>query len=135
MTAAPPQKITTFLMFEGRAEEAVNFYTSLFPDAEIISLTRYGAGEAGAEGTVRHATFSLAGQRFMCIDSSVRHGFTFTPSISLYVNCETEKELDNLYAALVDQGKALMPLGSYGFSTKFGWVNDRFGVSWQLNLP
>ncbi|HEX5595438.1 MAG TPA: VOC family protein [Micromonosporaceae bacterium] len=55
--------------------------------------------------------------------------------MSLYVNCETEKELDNLYAALVDQGKALMPLGSYGFSTKFGWVNDRFGVSWQLNLP
>lgn len=135
MAQAAPQKITTFLMFEGRAEEAMTFYISLFQDAEVLDISYYGPGEPGAEGTVRHATFTLAGQQFMCIDSSVRHGFTFTPSISLFVNCKTEEEIDRLYAALVDQGGAMMPLGSYGFSTKFGWLADRFGVSWQLNLP
>jgi predicted 3-demethylubiquinone-9 3-methyltransferase (glyoxalase superfamily) len=71
----------------------------------------------------------------MCIDSNVTHGFGFTPSISLYVQCETEDEIDRLYAALIEKGEALMPLGSYGFSAKFGWVADRFGVTWQLNLP
>jgi predicted 3-demethylubiquinone-9 3-methyltransferase (glyoxalase superfamily) len=129
------QKITTFLMFEGQAEEAMTFYTSLFKDAEIRSVTRYGPGEAGVEGAVQHATFSLAGQEFMCIDSHVQHQFTFTPAVSLFVQCETEEELDRLYAALSEGGQPLMPLGSYGFSTKFGWVADRFGLSWQLNLP
>ncbi|WP_269855978.1 VOC family protein [Streptomyces sp. RPT161] len=135
MASAAPQKITTFLMFEGRAEEAMTYYTSLFDDAEIIDITRYGANEPGEEGTVQRATFSLAGQRFMCIDSYVKHDFSFTPAVSLYVQCETEAEIDRLYAALAEQGSELMPLGSYGFSAKFGWVNDRFGVSWQLDLP
>ncbi|MCZ4099394.1 MULTISPECIES: VOC family protein [Streptomyces] len=130
-----PQKITTFLMFEGRAEEALTLYTSLFEDSGVVDITRYGADGPGEAGTVQHATFSLAGQRFMCIDSYVKHEFGFTPAVSLFVNCDTEAELDRLYAALADQGTELMPLGSYGFSTKFGWVNDRFGVSWQLNLP
>lgn len=128
-------KITTFFMFEGRAEEAMSFYVSLFEDAKILSLDRYGPHGAGREGTVEHATFSLAGQVFMCIDSNVKHSFDFTPSISLYVQCETEAEIDRLYSRLVEDGEELMPLGSYGFSDKFGWVNDRFGVSWQLNLP
>ncbi|MFI1167986.1 VOC family protein [Streptomyces sp. NPDC020801] len=135
MASAAPQKITTFLMFEGRAEEAMTFYTSLFDDAQIIDITCYDPDESGEEGAVRHATFSLAGQRFMCIDSAVRHEFGFTPAISLYVQCEDEAEIDRLYATLAEQGSELMPLGSYGFSAKFGWVNDRFGVSWQLNLP
>jgi predicted 3-demethylubiquinone-9 3-methyltransferase (glyoxalase superfamily) len=135
MPSTTPQKITTFLMFEGRAEEAMTFYTSLFDDSEVIAITRYGAGEAGTEGTVQHATFSLAGQQFMCIDSAIPHQFGFTPSMSLYVQCGSEKEIDHLYASLAEQGEPLMPLGSYGFSAKFGWVNDRFGVSWQLNLP
>jgi predicted 3-demethylubiquinone-9 3-methyltransferase (glyoxalase superfamily) len=84
---------------------------------------------------VQHATFSLGGQQFMCIDSPVHHEFTFTASMSLYVQCETESEIDRLYAALAEKGQPLMPLGSYDFSAKFGWLNDRFGVSWQLNLP
>jgi predicted 3-demethylubiquinone-9 3-methyltransferase (glyoxalase superfamily) len=129
-----PQKITTFLMFEGRAEEALTFYLSLFEDTGIVAISRYGAGGQGPEGTVEHATFTLAGQEFMAIDSPVAHGFGFTPAVSLYVQCSDEAELDRLYAALGEDGKELMPLGSYGFSTKFGWVNDRFGVSWQLNL-
>ncbi|GAA3658768.1 VOC family protein [Nonomuraea antimicrobica] len=131
-----PQKITTFLMFQnGDAEEAMNFYVSLFDDAEVVAVERYGPGEQGAQGSVKHATFRLAGQEYMCIDSAVRHEFGFTPSMSLYVGCDSEQELQRLYDALGEGGQALMPLDSYGFSTRFGWVNDRFGVSWQLNLP
>lgn len=129
------QKISTFLMFEGHAEEAMKFYMSLFDDAEIVEINRYGAEGPGPEGSVQHATFSLAGQQFMCSDSYVKHGFTFTPSVSLFVNCANEAELTHLYTALAEGGGELMPLGDYGFSAKFGWVNDRFGVSWQLNLP
>jgi predicted 3-demethylubiquinone-9 3-methyltransferase (glyoxalase superfamily) len=129
-----PQKITTFLMFEGVAEEAMTFYLSLFDDAEMLAITRYGPGEAGTEGSVMHATFRLADQEYMAIDSAVHHAFTFTPSVSLYVQCETEAEIERLFAALSEKGATLMGLDSYGFSTRFGWVSDRFGVSWQLNL-
>lgn len=122
-------------MFEGNAEEAMTFYLSLFDDAEVVSINRYGADGPGKEGTVQHATFTLAGQRYMCIDSPAPHAFTFTPAVSLFVQCADEAEIDRLYASLGEQGTQLMPLGSYGFSAKFGWVNDRFGVSWQLNLP
>jgi predicted 3-demethylubiquinone-9 3-methyltransferase (glyoxalase superfamily) len=135
MEIATSQKITTFLMFEGNAEEAMTFYLSLFDDAEVVSVSRYGADGPGAEGSVQQATFTLAGQPFMCIDSPVKHGFTFTPAMSLFVQCADEAELDRLYAALAERGAELMPLGNYGFSAKFGWLNDRFGVSWQLNLP
>jgi predicted 3-demethylubiquinone-9 3-methyltransferase (glyoxalase superfamily) len=135
MEITTPQKITTFLMFEGNAEEAMTFYLSLFDDAEVVSISRYSAGGPGKEGSVQHATFSLAGQSFMCIDSPVHHDFTFTPAVSLYVQCADEAEIDRLYAALAEKGTELMPLGNHGFSARFGWVNDRFGVSWQLNLP
>ncbi len=129
-------KVTPFLMFQGgKAEEAMNYYTSIIEDSEITSITRYGANEAGEEGTVMHATFSLKGQEFMCIDSNIKHEFTFTPSFSIYVTCNSEEEIDNLYKKLTEEGQALMPLDDYGFSKKFGWLNDRFGVSWQLNLP
>ncbi len=128
------QKITTFLMFEGKAEEAMDWYISLFPRSKVNSITRYGPGEAGAEGTVMHASFSLGDQEFMCIDSYVQHAFTFTPAISLYVNCESEDEINHLFAELSKGGQVLMPLDRYPFSDKFGWVADRFGVSWQLNL-
>ncbi|NMD71697.1 VOC family protein [Bacillus sp. DNRA2] len=129
------EKVLPFLMFQdGKAEEAMNYYTSIIDDSKIISIVRYGANESGDEGTVMQATFSLKGQEFMCIDSNIKHQFSFTPSFSIYVTCETEKELDYLYEKLIDGGQALMPLGDYGFSKKFGWLNDKFGVSWQLNL-
>lgn len=128
------QKINTFLMFEGKAEEAMNFYISLFEDSKIISIKHYGANQAGAEGSVMQATFSLHGQTFMCIDSNVSHGFTFTPAISLYVNCVSEEEIDRVFGKLSEEGQVLMPLGEYPFSQKFGWAADRFGVSWQLSL-
>jgi predicted 3-demethylubiquinone-9 3-methyltransferase (glyoxalase superfamily) len=127
-------KITTFLMFGGKAEEAMNFYISIFDDSEILHITRYEEGEAGDKGTVKQAIFLLAGNPFMCIDSTVKHNFTFTPSISLFVNCKTDQEITTLYNHLSADGEILMPLSSYPFSEKFAWVNDRYGVSWQLNL-
>lgn len=129
------QKITTFLMFDGQAEEAMNFYISLFKQSEIISITRYGPHEAGAEGTVMLAIFTLNGQAFMCIDSSVQQEFTFNPAISLHVTCETEQEIDELFEKLSQGGGIAMPLDAYPMSQKFAWVMDKFGVSWQLNLP
>ena len=130
------EKVIPFLMFQdGKAEEAMNFYTSLIEDSEITNLVRYGANESGDEGTIMQATFILKGQEFMCIDSNVKHEFSFTPSFSIYVTCNTEDEILSLYQRLLEDGHALMPLDNYGFSKKFGWVNDRFGVSWQLNLP
>jgi|SRR5690242_16604171 predicted 3-demethylubiquinone-9 3-methyltransferase (glyoxalase superfamily) len=128
------QKITTFLMFEGKAEEAMNFYTSLFPDSSIVNITRYGKEGPGPEGSVVHAVFSLGGQHFMCIDSHVKHQFTFTPSISLFVECGDEEEIERLFAKLSEGGQIMMPLNNYGFSRRFGWCADRFGVSWQLTL-
>lgn len=130
------KKVVPFLMFQdGKAEEAMKFYTALIEDSEITGIIRYGANEAGQEGTVMQATFTLKGQEFMCIDSHVKHQFSFTPSFSIFLTCSTEEELDNLYEQLGEGGQPLMPLDNYGFSKKFGWVNDRFGVSWQLNLP
>ena len=128
------QKLTTFLMFAGQAEEAMNFYISLFEKSKVLSITRYGPDESGTEGSVMHATFSLGGQEFMCIDSNIEHGFTFTPAMSIYINCETEAEIDRLFESLSQAGQVLMPLDRYPFSEKFAWVADRFGVSWQLNL-
>jgi len=128
------QKVTTFLMFSGKAEEAMNYYVSVFEQAEILSIQRYGANEAGAEGTVSHATFSVYGQVFMCMDSSVKHAFTFTPAISLFVTCATEDEIDRIFEKLSQGGEVFMPLTAYPFSDKFGWVADKYGVSWQLNL-
>jgi predicted 3-demethylubiquinone-9 3-methyltransferase (glyoxalase superfamily) len=132
MVAIQPQKITPFLMFEGQAESAMSFYLSLFPESEVLSIRRYGPNEGGAEGSVMHATFSLSGQQFMCIDSNVQHGFTFTPALSLYVTCASEDEIDQLFGRLSEGGQVLMPLSAYPFSPKFAWVADRYGVSWQL---
>jgi predicted 3-demethylubiquinone-9 3-methyltransferase (glyoxalase superfamily) len=129
------KKATPFLMFQNAdAEEAMTFYTSIIEDSEITSINRYGAEGPGEEGTVMTATFTIKGQEFMCIDSHIKHGFTFTPAFSIFLECTSEEEIDSLYEKLLDGGSALMPLGNYGFSQKFGWVNDRFGVSWQMTL-
>jgi predicted 3-demethylubiquinone-9 3-methyltransferase (glyoxalase superfamily) len=129
-----PQKITPFLMFSGQAEEAMTFYMSLFDRSEVLDIRRYGPDEAGTEGSVIHATFSLGGQQFMCIDSYVQHAFTFTPAISLFVTCQSEEEIDRLFGSLSADGQILMPLDAYPFSEKFAWITDRYGVSWQLTL-
>ncbi len=128
------QKISTFFMFEGNAEEAMNFYTSLFEETAIKAIERYGKDGPGKEGTVKMATFVLEGQEFMCIDSFVKHQFGFTPAMSLYVCCKTQGEINGLFAQLANGGQVMMPLDKYPFSERFGWVSDKFGVSWQLNL-
>src|SRR5262245_9959518 len=126
--------VSPFLMFEGQAEQAMNFYVSLFEDGAITSIVRYGPQGPGAEGSVMKASFTIAGQNILCIDSAMKHDFSFTPSFSLFVTCESEEQIGRLAAALAEGGGELMPLGSYGFSRQFAWVNDRFGVSWQLIL-
>ncbi|OFW22094.1 MAG: hypothetical protein A3G21_19085 [Acidobacteria bacterium RIFCSPLOWO2_12_FULL_66_21] len=126
--------IATFLMFEGVAEEAMTWYVSLIEGSAIARIDRYEAGEAGAAGSVKKAEFTLGGHRLICIDSYVKHAFTFTPSTSIFVDCGDESELDRLVRELSAGGEVLMPPDNYGFSAKFAWVKDRFGVSWQLNL-
>ena len=126
--------VSPFLMFEGQAEQAMTFYVSLFEDGRIIDIVRYGPQGPGAEGSVTKASFSIAGQTILCIDSAMKHDFTFTPSVSLFVTCENEAQIRKLAAALAEGGAELMPLNNYGFSRQFAWVNDRFGVSWQLIL-
>jgi predicted 3-demethylubiquinone-9 3-methyltransferase (glyoxalase superfamily) len=127
-------KVRPFLMFEGKAEEAMRFYVSLIPGSEILEMVRYGPGQPGPEGSVMRALVSLGGQIVLCTDSYVKHNFTFTPSISLFVQCDSEEEVTRLSSALAEGGAVLMELANYGFSRLFAWVNDRFGVSWQLNL-
>lgn len=121
-------------MFDGVAEEAMNFYISLFEGSEVRKVERYGPSEPVAEGTLKTATFTLLGQEFMCLNSPTKHGFSFTPAVSLFVECDSPDEQNEAFGRLAEGGFVLMPLNHYGFSTRFGWVNDRFGVSWQLNL-
>ncbi|HWA61662.1 MAG TPA: VOC family protein [Caulobacteraceae bacterium] len=123
--------VTPFLMFQGEAEAAMNFYAEVL-GAEILALDRHGPG-SGAEGKVLKGLIRVAGQTVRCFDSPVKHAFTFTPASSLFVECESEDEIRRLAHALGQGGGELMPLAAYGFSHLFAWVNDRFGVSWQLN--
>jgi predicted 3-demethylubiquinone-9 3-methyltransferase (glyoxalase superfamily) len=127
--------INTLLLFDGRAEEAMNFYISVFKDSKIESLARYGPGEGVTEGNVLFAVFFLNGQQFMAMDSGVKQDFTFTPAMSFFVSCETKQEVDTHFKKLSEGGKVPMPLDKYPFSDLYAWVEDKFGVSWQLFLP
>lgn len=132
MSAVSP-RIATFLMFEGTAEAAMELYISLFPDSDIVSLVRHDDGPMA--GRIMHAVFQLDGVDFMAIDSPAAEDFGFSPATSIFVNCEHEAEFDRLYRALGEEGQTFMEPAAYGFSRKFAWVADRFGVSWQINLP
>jgi predicted 3-demethylubiquinone-9 3-methyltransferase (glyoxalase superfamily) len=136
-TAKPTSAATvsTFLMFEGNAQEAMSLYAAVFPGLRIERIERYGPGEPGPEGTVKLASVDLNGHRLMFSDSYVKHAFTFTPSISLFVDFTSADALDAAFAKLSEGGKVFMPVDNYGFSRRFAWCADRFGVSWQLNLP
>ena len=125
--------IRTHLTFDGTAEAAMNFYVDLFPRSEVIKVFHYDEGES--KGKIQQAFFTLEGREFICIDTPIKHDWGFTPAVSIFVDCESEEELERLYSALAADGKILMPLDNWGFSQRFGWVSDRFGVSWQLNLP
>ncbi|AIF85204.1 hypothetical protein NTE_03172 [Candidatus Nitrososphaera evergladensis SR1] len=133
---AGEQKITPFLWFDNQAEEAAKFYTSIFKNSKIGTIAPYG--EAGAQasgmpkGTVMTVTFELEGQGFIALNGGPV--FKFTSAVSFFVSCNTEEEIDRLYKKLSEGGMVLMELDEYPFSKKFCWINDRFGVSWQLNL-
>ena len=130
------QKIVPFLWFDDDAEEAANFYTSCFKHSKMGSLSRYDEASAKAsgrpKGSVLTASFQLSGQEFMALNGGPV--FKFTPSISFFVNCETEEEIDELWKKFSTGGKTLMELDAYPFSKKYGWVQDQYGVSWQLNF-
>jgi predicted 3-demethylubiquinone-9 3-methyltransferase (glyoxalase superfamily) len=100
----------------------------------VLEIVCYGANELGVEGSVKNARFSIGGQTILCTDSAVQHRFSFTPAFSLFVECGSEAQIKSVFAALAAEGNTFMPLGEYGFSRKFAWVSDRYGVSWQLNF-
>lgn len=132
------QKITPFLWFDRNAEEAAAFYTSLFPNSSVSTIRRYPDGPlegpmAGLEGKVLTAVFTLDGYQLMAIDGGSH--FTFSPSTSLSVQLRSNEEIETLYTKLMEGGTALMPLGVYGFSKKYAWLSDKYGLSWQLNVP
>ena len=127
--------IRPFLMFQGDASNAIAFYEKVVPGTHVVQIEHYDATGPGLEGTVKIATLSLAGQEVMIFNSYVSHEFDFTPAFSFFVTCATPAEVEALAGRLAEGGRVLMPLGEYGFSRKFAWVEDRFRVSWQINLP
>ena len=130
------QKIVPNLWFDTKAEEAANFYCGLFENSRISHIARYeqaGAQVSGMpEGSVLTVEFALSGQEFIALNGGPV--FSFTPSISFFINCGTESELMKLWKELSQGGAVLMELGEYPFSEQFGWLQDKYGVSWQLNL-
>ncbi|MDB5240534.1 MAG: hypothetical protein JWP57_1159 [Spirosoma sp.] len=114
------QKITTFLTFNNQAEEAANFYTTIFSDSKILSVSRYGEGAPMPAGTAISVRFQLDGQEYMAMNGGP--SFTFATGFSLFVNCETQDEVDNFWEKLSEGGE----------KGPCGWLKDKFGVSWQV---
>lgn len=114
------QKITPFLWFDGNAEEAMNLYVSVFKNSKVVSVTRYGEAGPGPKGTVMSATFQLEGQQFYALNGGPQ--YKFTPAISLFVSCETQKEVDELWNKL----------SAGGHKDRCGWLQDKYGLSWQI---
>jgi predicted 3-demethylubiquinone-9 3-methyltransferase (glyoxalase superfamily) len=118
------QKITPFLWFDANAEEAVNFYLSIFKNSRILKVARYGDTGPGPAGTVMTISFQLEGQEFIALNGGPH--FKFTEAISLSVSCETQEELDDYWSKLTAGG---------GQEVQCGWLKDKFGLSWQVNPP
>lgn len=118
---ATVQKITPFLWFNDNAEEAANLYVSLFPDSKILSTSRYGDAGPGPKGTVMTMEFQLAGQRILALNGGPH--FKFTEAFSLFVNCESQEEIDRLWNKLIANG---------GEESQCGWLKDKYGLSWQI---
>ena len=114
------QKITPFLWFDGNAEEAMNLYVSVFKNSKVVNVTRYGEAGPGQKGTVMSATFQLEGQLFYALNGGPQ--YKFTPAISLFVNCETQQEVDELWDKL----------SAGGHKDQCGWLQDKYGLSWQI---
>lgn len=130
------KRIIPYLWFNDQAETAAELYTSIFPDSCIDSVSRYH--ESGAEvsgmpaGSVLSVSFELGGQTMVALNGGPY--YSFSPAVSFFVNCKTAEELDNIWERLLPGGSVLMELGKYPYSERYGWLTDRFGVSWQLML-
>jgi predicted 3-demethylubiquinone-9 3-methyltransferase (glyoxalase superfamily) len=114
------QTITPFLWFDGKAEEAMNFYVSTFKNSKIVSVTRYGEGGPLPKGAVMTATFQFDGQEFFALNGGPQ--FTFSPAVSFFVNCETQQDVDELWEKLSEGGE----------KQRCGWLKDKYGLSWQI---
>jgi predicted 3-demethylubiquinone-9 3-methyltransferase (glyoxalase superfamily) len=114
------QKITPFLWYDGSAEEAMNFYVSVFKNSKVVNVRRYGKAGPGKEGSVMTGTFQVEGQEFFVLNGGPQ--YKFTPAISLFVNCETQKEVDELWEKLSAGGR----------KDRCGWLQDKYGLSWQI---
>jgi predicted 3-demethylubiquinone-9 3-methyltransferase (glyoxalase superfamily) len=114
------QKITPFLWFNGKAEEAINFYVSVFRNSRVLGVTRYGDAGPGPKGTVMTANFQLNGQEFVALNGGPQ--FTFSPAISFVAHCETQQEVDEMWGKLSEGGR----------EDQCGWVTDKYGVTWQV---
>ncbi|MDT0538939.1 VOC family protein [Croceitalea sp. P059] len=137
---------TTFLTFVGnqcgKAEEAINFYTTIFPNSEIKSITKYADGEpGGTPELIKYGVFSLNGSEYMVSESNYNHAWSFTPAVSILISDNANDLIQSLYDKISsNDGQVMMPLenykgeGDYGFGEKFGWCQDKFGVSWQFLL-
>ncbi len=138
MSVPSSPKTTLGLLFvgeqHGKAEEAIGFYTSIFPNSQMLELTRYVPDSGELEGNVMRAVFTLDGQPYQATDGGRAHAFGFTPALSLCVRCDSEAEIEQLFQQISEGGAVLMPLERYPFAAKFAWVQDRYGVSWQLTF-
>jgi len=114
------QKITPFLWFDNNAEEAINFYVSIFKNSKILKVARYGDAGPGPKGSIMVATFQLEGQEFQALNGGPQ--YKFTPAISLFVSCESQQEVDELWRKLLEGGR----------EDQCGWLQDKFGLSWQI---
>lgn len=130
MNALKKQKITPFLWFDNNAEEAIRFYTSIFPNSRINLLKNWPEGGPFPTNTIHSGSFVLDGIQLQAFDAGPQ--FKFNPSISFFVVCETENEINALWDKLIEGGEAMMPLDRYEWSERYGWLTDRFGISWQL---
>jgi len=139
-------KTTTFLTFVGdqcgKAEEAMNFYTSIFPNSKIVNVTKYSEGEAGGTPElIKYGVFSLNGTDYMISESNYNHTWSFSPAVSLFISDNSGEVIQTLFEKLSsDGGQVMVPLdeykgeGDYGFGKKFGWCQDQYGISWQFLL-
>lgn len=128
------ESVVPFLTFQGRAQEALDFYTGIFPAAKVTGKVLFGRDEGGIEGNIKQAILTVGGNRLRVFDGPVVPGFHFSSAISLFVEINYRATLDKVAEALGKGGEVMMPLDSYPFADRFTWLSDRFGVNWQLVL-
>lgn len=137
-------QIITFLTFVGdqcgKAQEAMNFYTSIFPNSEIKEIIKYDEGEGGGTPElIKYGVFTMNGVEYRVSESNYKHAWSFSPAVSLFIECDNVADIDTFFAALSEGGQIMIPLDdysseNYGFGKRFGWCEDKYGISWQLRL-